>query len=61
MVCMDAPKNHIMVPCMHVCACEECVWQLLERGAQNLDAFLNLGHELDGGPAARGGWPDPAD
>ena len=35
-VCMDAPKNHInMVPCMHVCACEECARQLLERGAQN--------------------------
>ena len=23
-VCMDAPKTHILVPCFHKCLCEEC-------------------------------------
>jgi hypothetical protein len=29
LVCMDAPKRYAMVPCMHMCACEECAQQLL--------------------------------
>jgi hypothetical protein len=30
-VCADAPKDHIMIPCMHMCACKECAKQLLEQ------------------------------
>jgi len=29
-VCMDAPKHHVMVPCMHVCVCEACAQRLLD-------------------------------
>ena len=29
-VCMDAPKQHVMVPCMHVCVCEACAQRLLD-------------------------------
>ena len=28
-VCMDAPKQYAMSPCLHVCACEACALQLL--------------------------------
>jgi hypothetical protein len=28
-VCMDAPKTHAIVPCGHVCVCEECGERLL--------------------------------
>ena len=31
-VCMDARKQHAMMPCMHVCVCEACAQRLL--GAQ---------------------------
>ena len=34
-VCMDAPKQYAMVPCMHMCTCEACTPQLLEQGAQS--------------------------
>jgi hypothetical protein len=23
-VCFDAPKDHIIVPCYHLCVCEAC-------------------------------------
>ena len=29
-VCMDARKQHVMVPCMHVCVCEACAQRLLD-------------------------------
>jgi hypothetical protein len=29
-VCMDAPKQHVMVPCMHMCVCEACAQRLLD-------------------------------
>ena len=32
MVCMDAPKSHVIRPCMHVCTCEACTQQLQELG-----------------------------
>jgi hypothetical protein len=28
-VCFDAPKNHVLVPCMHMCVCEECAERLV--------------------------------
>ena len=28
-VCMDAPKDRIVLPCMHLCACGPCVQRLL--------------------------------
>ena len=34
-VCMDAPKNHFIRPCMHMCTCEACTLQLQEQGAQS--------------------------
>ena len=34
-VCMDAPKNHFIRPCMHMCTCEACTQQLQEQGAQS--------------------------
>jgi hypothetical protein len=27
-VCMDAPKDHFIRPCMHMCTCEACTQQL---------------------------------
>ena len=24
MLCFDAPKDHIILPCFHVCVCEAC-------------------------------------
>ena len=27
-VCFDAPKDHIIVPCGHMCVCEACAEQL---------------------------------
>jgi hypothetical protein len=32
-VCMDAPKDRIVLPCMHLCACEACAQRLLEMDA----------------------------
>jgi hypothetical protein len=32
-VCFDAPKDHAIVPCMHVCACEVCAERLLQSPA----------------------------
>jgi hypothetical protein len=32
-VCMDAPKDRIVLPCMHVCACEACAQRLVELDA----------------------------
>jgi hypothetical protein len=29
-VCMDAPKDRIVPPCMHLCACGPCAQRLLE-------------------------------
>ena len=29
-VCMDERKQHVMVPCMHVCVCEACALRLLD-------------------------------
>ena len=29
-VCMDARKQHAMVPCMHMCVCEACAQRLLD-------------------------------
>ena len=34
-VCMDAPKDHLIRPCMHMCTCEACTRQLLQQGAQS--------------------------
>ena len=34
-VCMDAPKQYAIRPCMHVCTCEACTQQLQEQGAQS--------------------------
>ena len=34
-VCMDAPKSHVIRPCMHMCTCEACTQQLQEQGAQS--------------------------
>ena len=31
MVCMVAPKDHIVLPCLHMCACEACAQHLLKR------------------------------
>jgi hypothetical protein len=30
-VCMDAPKDHIVLPCMHMCACAACAQLLRDR------------------------------
>ena len=30
-VCMDAPKNHVVLPCMHMCVCEACAQLLRDR------------------------------
>jgi multidrug efflux pump subunit AcrA (membrane-fusion protein) len=32
-VCMDAPKDRIVLPCMHMCACGPCAQRLLELNA----------------------------
>ena len=29
-VCMDAPNNHVVLPCLHMCVCEACAEQLLQ-------------------------------
>ena len=29
-VCMDAPKQHIIIPCGHQCVCEACAQQLTQ-------------------------------
>jgi hypothetical protein len=29
-VCMDAPKDRIVLPCMHLCACGPCAQRLME-------------------------------
>jgi len=29
-VCMDERKQHVMMPCMHMCVCEACAQRLLE-------------------------------
>jgi len=29
-VCMDERKQHVMVPCMHMCVCESCAQRLLD-------------------------------
>ena len=34
-VCMDAPKQYAIRPCMHMCTCEACTQQLKEQNAQN--------------------------
>ena len=34
-VCMDAPKQYAIRPCMHMCTCEACTQQLQEQGAQS--------------------------
>jgi uncharacterized ferredoxin-like protein len=33
-VCMDAPKNRVVLPCMHMCVCEACAQLLRDRAAQ---------------------------
>jgi hypothetical protein len=30
-VCMDAPKNRVVLPCMHMCVCEACAQLLRDR------------------------------
>ena len=30
-ICMDSPRSHIVVPCRHVCTCQRCSNELLER------------------------------
>ena len=30
MLCFDAPKDHIILPCFHVCVCEACANQLTQ-------------------------------
>ena len=32
---MDARKNHVTRPCMHICTCEACTQRLLEQGAES--------------------------
>ena len=27
-VCFDAPKDHLVLPCKHLCVCEACAEQL---------------------------------
>jgi multidrug efflux pump subunit AcrA (membrane-fusion protein) len=34
-VCMDAPKQCVVVPCMHMSTCEACTQQLLQQGAES--------------------------
>ena len=34
-VCMDAPKDCIVLPCMHLCACGPCAQRLLELNASS--------------------------
>ena len=34
-VCMDAPKQYAIRPCMHMCTCEACTQQLQEQGARS--------------------------
>jgi hypothetical protein len=29
-LCFDAPKDHIILPCFHVCVCEACANQLTQ-------------------------------
>ena len=29
-VCMDERKQHVLMPCMHMCVCEACAQRLLE-------------------------------
>jgi hypothetical protein len=29
-VCMDAPKQYAMLPCLHMCACEACAQRIME-------------------------------
>jgi len=29
-VCLDAPKEYIVLPCLHMCACEACAQKLLK-------------------------------
>jgi hypothetical protein len=31
-VCMDTPKQYVMMPCRHMCACEACARRLLNEG-----------------------------
>ena len=30
-VCMDAPKQHVILPCGHQCVCEACAQQLTQK------------------------------
>jgi hypothetical protein len=32
-VCTDAPKDHLVLPCVHLCACGLCAQRLLELDA----------------------------
>ena len=34
-VCMDAPKQYAIRPCMHMCTCEACTQQLVEQVVQS--------------------------
>ena len=34
-VCMDAPKRCVVLPCMHMWVCEACTQRLVEQGAQS--------------------------
>jgi hypothetical protein len=29
-VCTDAPKDHAIMPCCHICVCGECAARLLQ-------------------------------
>lgn len=33
-VCMDSDKNHILIPCAHVCVCQECALNIMETTRQ---------------------------
>jgi hypothetical protein len=41
-VCMDAPKSHAILPCMHQCVCATCAQQLKEQGAQSCPVCRGL-------------------
>jgi hypothetical protein len=32
-LCFDAPKDHIILPCFHMCVCEACANQLTQRNS----------------------------
>jgi len=44
-VCMDAPKQHIILPCFHWCVCEACAQQLTQTRHPSCPMCRNAIHE----------------